>query len=254
MPKKISWGIAGLICGILSLILLFAPYFGLPLAILSVIFYALQKKHQPTGAGTTALILGIIGIVLNVIILIFFIGIFAVFSSLGSDSTTSIGKVNETTNYSNNPKVGSTLITTQTIEGLKCPDITQTTTYEFNFGESIQGNKNLYLYADFLKNVKFSEYWELANNPSSNSFMRDSFVCTKGSTAGESVNKLYCRPTFSYEPILRKNTVDSQGNIINTDYQYIKSFIFDITGKDINNANDLKNLKLESITCSTSSW
>ncbi|HLC61725.1 MAG TPA: hypothetical protein VJI52_01775 [Candidatus Nanoarchaeia archaeon] len=172
-----------------------------------------------------------------------------------TDTNKSSGTVTDKTTQLDNPKEGVVPNNTQVSKPkISCPDIVQTTTYEFKWGESIQGNKHLYLYADFLKNVRFTNSWELSNLPSSSEFSRDSFVCEKGSKSGESINKLYCRPTLSYEPRLRRNEIDSNGNIINTDYQYVKSFIFDISGKDINNAIDLKDLKFESITCSTSSW
>ena len=250
-----AWGIAGLILGILSLMLFMAPYIGIFLAIAAVVFYGIQKKHEPTSAATGGLVTGIIGIILNAIMLILVVGMLAFFGAVNFHSQTTVGDVADTQNSVVNQKVGEADTNIEVSPpAISCPTIVKTTTYGFSWGESIQRNRNLYLYADFLKNVKFSDEWELTSMPSSNDFMRDSFVCEKGSKAGESVNKLYCRPTISYEPRLRKNTMDSQGNIINTDYQYLKSFIFDASGKDINNANDLKNLKIEFITCSTSSW
>ena len=68
MKEEISnkWGITAMICGILSLVLMLAPYFGLPLAVLAVIFASLQKPK--TGASNTGMVTGIIGIVLNFII------------------------------------------------------------------------------------------------------------------------------------------------------------------------------------------
>ena len=68
--KVTAWGTAGLVCGILGLILFLAPYIGLALSILAVIFYAIQKKHNPITRGTTALVLGIIGIVTNSVMLL----------------------------------------------------------------------------------------------------------------------------------------------------------------------------------------
>lgn len=52
-----------------------------------------------------------------------------------------------------------------------------------------------------------------------------------------------------YEPVLKRNSIDSDGNIVNTDRREIEHFIFDITGKDLNNANDIQSLKLEKMTC-----
>lgn len=83
-PTK-AWGIAGLILGILSLILFLAPYFGLPLAIAAIVFYGVQKKHQPTGPATAGLVTGIIGVVINSIALIFVVGILA-FAGLASSA------------------------------------------------------------------------------------------------------------------------------------------------------------------------
>jgi len=80
--KTHGWGIAGMILGILSLILFLAPYIGIFLAILAVVFYGVQKKHEPTGLATAGLVTGIIGIVLNSIMLLFFVGIMAVFGGI----------------------------------------------------------------------------------------------------------------------------------------------------------------------------
>jgi len=68
MKEKISnrWGITAMICGILSIVLVMAPYFGLPLAVLAVIFASIQKPK--TGASNTGMVTGIIGIVLNFIV------------------------------------------------------------------------------------------------------------------------------------------------------------------------------------------
>ena len=76
-----AWGIVSLVLGILSLVLVFAPYFGILLAIAAVVFYGIQKKHESTGAAVAGLITGIIGIILNVIMLIFVIGFLAYFGA-----------------------------------------------------------------------------------------------------------------------------------------------------------------------------
>jgi len=199
--------------------------------------------------------------------------VIVIFIAMGvamANSTKSTGSVTDTTPAANpklgdagaaleteNPKVGSVNTSAPSAprtNPVTCPDITKTATYEFSWADSIQGNRNLYLYADFLKYVEFSGDWSIERMPSSNEYMRDSFVCEKGARAGESVNKVYCRPTISYEPRLRRNQIDTDGNIVKTDYQYIKTFVFDATGKNIENAVDLSSLKLEAITCSTSSW
>lgn len=66
-PSK-AWSIASMSCGILSLLSVFAPYFGLPLAITSIVFYTKQKESAMSKAG---LVTGIIGIVINSIMLLF---------------------------------------------------------------------------------------------------------------------------------------------------------------------------------------
>jgi len=64
-----AWGIAGLIAGIIGLLLLFlAPTIGIPFSIAAVVFSMIQKKYESTGAATAGLVLGILGIILYVII------------------------------------------------------------------------------------------------------------------------------------------------------------------------------------------
>lgn len=86
MPEETNaWGIASLILAILSLILLFAPYFGLPLAIIAVVFSSKQKKIKSTGGATAGLVIGIIGIIFNIIMLLFVIGILAFLGIVGTE-------------------------------------------------------------------------------------------------------------------------------------------------------------------------
>ena len=66
-----SWGIASLCCGIAGLVLFLAPYFGIVLSILAVVFHSKQKKIEPTGVSMGGLVTGIIGIVINSLILVF---------------------------------------------------------------------------------------------------------------------------------------------------------------------------------------
>lgn len=68
---KQAWGIASLATAILSLIIFLMPYFGLPLAILSMIFYTVQEPK--TGISTAGLVVGIISTVLNSIIMVLLI-------------------------------------------------------------------------------------------------------------------------------------------------------------------------------------
>ena len=81
-----AWGIASLILGIISLLLFAAPYIGIFLAILAVVFYGIQKRHKVTGTATAGLVTGIIGIVLNSIMLILIIGIFSLVGIFNSHS------------------------------------------------------------------------------------------------------------------------------------------------------------------------
>ena len=137
----------------------------------------------------------------------------------------------------------------------KCPDIAKKgDSFEFFWSQSDAGHKNLYLYADFLLEMEFSNSYSLANKPDVSAYLRDYFVCEKGSDAGQSINKLYCEPLYLYEPRIEKQNLDSDGNIISTDKKYLKEFIFDVLDKDIENVNDLNSLQLGSVTCSDSSW
>lgn len=77
-----AWGIASLILGILSLFLFLAPYIGIFLAVAAVVFYAIQRKHEPTGMATGGLVTGIIGIILNGIMLLFIVGMLALFGAI----------------------------------------------------------------------------------------------------------------------------------------------------------------------------
>ena len=67
--KKTGFGVASLVLGILSLLFILMPYFGLPMAILAVVFASKQNKTNPTGQANAGNVLGVIGIVLNSIVL-----------------------------------------------------------------------------------------------------------------------------------------------------------------------------------------
>jgi len=71
MKQKTGYGNASLVCSIISLVLWFMPYFGLPLAILAVIFGTKQNKESPTGVATAGYVIGIISIVINSVVGIF---------------------------------------------------------------------------------------------------------------------------------------------------------------------------------------
>ena len=64
-----AWGIAGLVVGIIGLLLIFIAFqISILFFIAAVIFSVIQKKYEPTGIATAGLILGIIGIIFYVII------------------------------------------------------------------------------------------------------------------------------------------------------------------------------------------
>jgi hypothetical protein len=64
-----SWGIASLVLGILSLLLVFMPYFGLPAAIVALVGAYKQNQIKPNGMATAGNILGILGCIFNTIML-----------------------------------------------------------------------------------------------------------------------------------------------------------------------------------------
>ena len=64
-----AWGIAGLIAGIIGLLLLFIiPNIGILFSIAAVVFSVIQKKYKSTGVATAGLVLGLIGIIFYVIV------------------------------------------------------------------------------------------------------------------------------------------------------------------------------------------
>lgn len=134
-----------------------------------------------------------------------------------------------------------------------CPNIIkEPSKYTFEYGESSAGHNQLYLKASFILEMRFSDNYELDNKPNIGNpyiYESESFVCDKGTEQGESINELYCRPTYMYEPTLRRKDIDKDGNVIKTENKDIEYFVFDITGKDLNRANDLKGLKLKAMTC-----
>jgi hypothetical protein len=70
-------GIVSLVLGILSIVFSILPFIGLPLAIVSLVFYSKQKKEVVTGAATAGLVTAIIGIIMNC-----FLGIFVMIGAL----------------------------------------------------------------------------------------------------------------------------------------------------------------------------
>lgn len=71
--NNIKKGNTSLIEGIIGLVLMFVPCFGLPLSILAVISAKKQSKIKITKNSLTGYILGVIGIILNSIFLLFFL-------------------------------------------------------------------------------------------------------------------------------------------------------------------------------------
>ncbi len=138
-------------------------------------------------------------------------------------------------------------------EKIGCPNITkEADKYNIHYGQSDGGHTNLYLSPSFVLEMEFSDGFELYNKPNvSNEYLyaSESFICETGSEQGQSINKVYCEPSFMYEPMLEKKIIDSDGNIVKTERREIEYFIFDASGKDLNNANDLQSLELEKMTC-----
>jgi len=63
------WGIAGLIAGIIGLLLLFFAFnIAILFSIAAVVLSVIQKKYESTNVATIGLVLGLIGIILYVII------------------------------------------------------------------------------------------------------------------------------------------------------------------------------------------
>ena len=64
-----AWGIAGLVMGIIGIMLIFIAF---PISILffiiAIVLSIIQRKYEPTSIATAGLIIGIIGIVFYVII------------------------------------------------------------------------------------------------------------------------------------------------------------------------------------------
>jgi hypothetical protein len=83
MKGKKGNGNASLVCGLLSLIAVFMPYFGLPLGILAIIFGNKSNKlNEKTGNASAGIILGIIGTIINAIMLVIVLIFVAISSAL----------------------------------------------------------------------------------------------------------------------------------------------------------------------------
>lgn len=65
--EKLTYGIVGVVLGVLSLLMFVMPYFGLFVAVAGVIFGSLTKVG---GLKVTSIILGVLGIGINAIMLV----------------------------------------------------------------------------------------------------------------------------------------------------------------------------------------
>ncbi len=70
-----GFGIAGLVLGIVGLVLFWFPFLGIVCSILAVIFYFVQRRRSPSGMALAGLILGIVGFVVNVLMILVTIGL-----------------------------------------------------------------------------------------------------------------------------------------------------------------------------------
>ena len=69
------FGIASLWCGIVGLVLFIAPYLGIFLSIMAIIFSYQQSKINITNSATAGKVLGIVGVIVNIIVILV-IGLF----------------------------------------------------------------------------------------------------------------------------------------------------------------------------------
>ena len=74
-----AWSIGSLSCGIAGLVLFLAPYFGIVLSILAMIFYSQDKE---SGLAKGGLVTGIIGTVVNSMMLLFIFVFFVLFPEM----------------------------------------------------------------------------------------------------------------------------------------------------------------------------
>lgn len=64
----VHWAIASLVCGVLGILTCWFFGLGVVFSICAVVFYALQRREGTHGMATAGLVLGIVGIPLNVCI------------------------------------------------------------------------------------------------------------------------------------------------------------------------------------------
>lgn len=95
-----GFGIASLWCGIIGLVLFVAPYIGIFLSIIAIIFSYQQHKIFNTNSATAGKALGIVGVIINVIVLLI-IGIAVVGFSGDSNTQESLNEENGINNNQN---------------------------------------------------------------------------------------------------------------------------------------------------------
>ena len=71
--KSNSMGVASLVLGIVSLVLMWVPFIGLISGIIGLVLALKQKKIMPNGLATGGLVTSIIGMALSTIYLIFWL-------------------------------------------------------------------------------------------------------------------------------------------------------------------------------------
>ena len=62
---SLYWGVGSLVSSIVGLLIFLAPYFGLPLSIVALIFSYQSRKLKANGYAIAGLVIGIIGIIIN---------------------------------------------------------------------------------------------------------------------------------------------------------------------------------------------
>jgi hypothetical protein len=76
--QKNGFAIASLVTSLIGLLLFIAPYIGIFLSVIAIVFASIQKKNGSNGMATAGLVLGIIGIISNLfwlfIVLMMFLG------------------------------------------------------------------------------------------------------------------------------------------------------------------------------------
>lgn len=98
--KSNGFGVASLWCGIIGLVLFVAPYIGIFLSIIAIIFSYQQHKIFNTNSAIAGKVLGIVGVIVNIIVLLI-IGIAIISFSSDSSIEESLNKQNNNNNDQN---------------------------------------------------------------------------------------------------------------------------------------------------------